>query len=750
MLRQKRVAMGLDPNCFLDLLYADDVTTLIKANSQEDLCYMARLNDQILQEILPKWGLMIQKAKTQNMVWDPRIIPDGVFRRSDAAYIPNTRKRQTQQYQREAPFLTEPTDFDPSMPQATQTNTGSRNQQSPTFPYPLNATIKILGITFDRHFTFDEHFDLLQAKARTRQSIMAGVAHRKWGLETSILRISSDAIITSLLRYGLLVLGSSFPEDLIHKVDVQIINTTARRITGLHPSTRIETLHFLAGTHTYKNLYIRHSASFLHSSLTAYGSQIQARIRDELGAILEIPEPNTKWAPMHYDREATFLLGPEGLSAYIIDLLHWEQTVYIRAPNLKAVRQTQSIYHVHAPEITRVPDHRKKTFRFQDSYSWLDIALTVLFHIGWRPESSIPQKFNISRMLPPDPKYTKFAVDKPLSMSDRTVSIDDVEVTLRKIRVTTELIRVEQVYATLTLIQDGPLIRFCKGRVLGRGIMSITPDYAREVVVLHAMISLRSWLQTEDQRTLQNIDMRAGDPSLVYALQRWLDQGVCSLESAAASELLEIITHANEWLKVDLSLRPFYLPETFEEEERMDIPTKQILIMAEHFRTFVIPAQPDKWLQELPTIPCTKQEIKLLLEEQQHADERKALDQLQALGSESAGIIKELDLTRAVIAEVMDTLKDERNAQVVLFTILSATRFRTFVNKEMHPTVCPRPGCMQRDSFWHLVDCNKLRTSIERGADSALFLVHLARTMHLDSAPRPWYPEKSELTQARS
>ena len=334
-------------------------------------------------------------------------------------------------------------------------------------------------------------------------------------------------------------------------------------------------------------------------------------------------------------------------------------------------------------------------------------------------------------------------------MSDCTVSIDGTDVTLRKIRVATELIRVEQVYATLTLIQDGPSIRYCKGRVLGRSTVATTPNYAREIVVLHAMMSLRSWLQTEDQRTLQNIDMRAGDPSLVYALQRWLDQGVCSLESAAASELLEIITHANEWLKVNLSLRPFYLPETFEEEERMDIPTKQILILAEHFRTFVIPAQYGMWLKDHPTIPCPKQEIKLLLEEQQHADERRALDQPQALGSESARIIKELDLTRAVIAEVMNTLKDERNSQVTLFTILSATRFRTFVDKQMHPTVCPRPGCTQRDSFWHLVDCNKLRTSVDRGADSALFLVHLARTMHIDSAPRPWYPDKSELSQTR-
>ena len=279
MLRQKRIAAGLDPDRFLDLLYADDITTLIRASSPSELSEMARINNQILQDLLPHWRLMIQAAKTQNMVWDPRIIQDGIFRRSDASYVPNTRKRQAQQYQKEAPFLTDPIDFDPNEIPQQQKQGPQDNPTSGNYPFPLNDTIKILGLTFDKHFTFDTHYESLIAKARMRQSIMAGVAHRKWGLETAILRISSDAIITSLLRYGLTVLGSGLPEDLINKIDVQIINTTARRITGLHPSTRIEVLHFLAGTSTYKNLFIRHCGSFMHSAPTASGSQLQTRLR---------------------------------------------------------------------------------------------------------------------------------------------------------------------------------------------------------------------------------------------------------------------------------------------------------------------------------------------------------------------------------------------------------------------------------------------------------------------------------------
>ena len=83
-----------------------------------------------------------------------------------------------------------------------------------------------------------------------RQSIMAGVARRKWGLETTVVRISSDAITASLLRYALVILGSCFPGDLVNEIDVQILSTKSRRITGLHLGMRIATLHFLAGTQT--------------------------------------------------------------------------------------------------------------------------------------------------------------------------------------------------------------------------------------------------------------------------------------------------------------------------------------------------------------------------------------------------------------------------------------------------------------------------------------------------------------------
>ena len=103
-----------------------------------------------------------------------------------------------------------------------------------------------------------------------------------------MLRMTHEALVNSLLRYGLTILGSCMPEDLVNTIDVCVVNPAASRITGLGSHTRIETLHFLAGTLSYRNLYVCHTASFLHSTLLAQGGQVQGRLQREIGAHLAI------------------------------------------------------------------------------------------------------------------------------------------------------------------------------------------------------------------------------------------------------------------------------------------------------------------------------------------------------------------------------------------------------------------------------------------------------------------------------
>ena len=134
-------------------------------------------------------------------------------------------------------------------------------------------------------------------------------------------------------------------------------------------------------------------------------------------------------------------------------------------------------------------------------------------------------------------------------------------------------------------------------------------------------------------------------------------------------------------------------------------------------------------------------------------DERRALDLLGDLDSESASIIAFLDLSREAISEAMDRLKDQRNQQVTLLTILSATRFRILTKEGLVPTQCPRSGCGKKDSFWHLLECYGLQTSVENGPHVVPFLLYLAQKIPAVVTPIPWgdpktyNPEKAAATK---
>ena len=101
-----------------------------------------------------------------------------------------------------------------------------------------------------------------------------------------ILQITHDAVITSLLRYGLVVVGSCLLPYVVSRIDACIVNVAARRITGLDGTVRLESLHFLASTSSYQNLYMLHCAEFADAVLRAEGSSAKKRLEQEIGVIL--------------------------------------------------------------------------------------------------------------------------------------------------------------------------------------------------------------------------------------------------------------------------------------------------------------------------------------------------------------------------------------------------------------------------------------------------------------------------------
>ena len=175
------------------------------------------------------------------------------------------------------------------------------------FPYPLVDSMRVLGVQLDTYGSLDDQLLVILARAQVRQGLLARAAHSSWGLETDVLRVTRDALIVSLLRYGLVVVGSCVPDDLMTRMDVHIVDTASRRITGLPVFLRVEALHFLAQTQSMRNLYIRHCAEFLHAVMGSNGSGIKKRIEAELCAIFQVETLQPKVVPLKADFQASYL-----------------------------------------------------------------------------------------------------------------------------------------------------------------------------------------------------------------------------------------------------------------------------------------------------------------------------------------------------------------------------------------------------------------------------------------------------------
>ena len=242
-MRRARREMGLPGEPFKDVLSADDIATLIMADTQEELVRMARTNILLVKWVLDGLGLKLNIAKTQNITLIPILLPRGVFRRRPETSFPGTKARLKKQQQLEAARMKVRLDFDPC---ASGEELPPRELEE-IYPAPLTATIRVLGVQIDRHFTLDEHYAHTLAKAQTRQALLRRIGNTSWGVDVGVLALTADAAVGSQLRYGLTVAGGCMPPDLMDKLDTQIINAAARRVVGADRTMRIEVLHFLAG-----------------------------------------------------------------------------------------------------------------------------------------------------------------------------------------------------------------------------------------------------------------------------------------------------------------------------------------------------------------------------------------------------------------------------------------------------------------------------------------------------------------------
>ena len=151
----------------MELIFADDIAALVVADDLQMSSDLAGFTAVTMDEVLRLRHLSMQRGETQNLLYDPRITPKGGFQRTDRTVAPSTKKRMQGQLQREARrshLIQEVVlDFDPN--ETVEMDSKIKTNEYPS-PFPLMDEIKILGVIFDRHFTFDGHFAHTLTKAR--------------------------------------------------------------------------------------------------------------------------------------------------------------------------------------------------------------------------------------------------------------------------------------------------------------------------------------------------------------------------------------------------------------------------------------------------------------------------------------------------------------------------------------------------------------------------------------------------------
>ena len=221
------------------------------------------------------------------------------------------------------------------------------------FPFPLFETVEVSGIQFHRHGALDDRFRDLLRRPQVRLAALYRVAKQTWGLDSTILKIIHGALITSLILYGLIFVGFCFPDDLANRMDTQISNPAARRITGLPLSTGIESLRCLAGTQSFRNIHIQHCAEFVFAAFVAGGGQLQSRAQNESCAIFHASDLQASPYSFQVNLEASMNWDSSEVPLRTLSNTEWMAVGRAIPFDPSTVSAAPSTFFAHANEIEK-------------------------------------------------------------------------------------------------------------------------------------------------------------------------------------------------------------------------------------------------------------------------------------------------------------------------------------------------------------------------------------------------------------
>jgi hypothetical protein len=107
---------------------------------------------------------------------------------------------------------------------------------------PLNERPKVLGVTFDKMFTFADHCRATAGKVDRRNNILRALAGTDWGQQKETLLVTFKAIGRSITNYGAPIWSPVASDTSVKKLQVAQ-NNALRVATGCHRMSSIHHLH---------------------------------------------------------------------------------------------------------------------------------------------------------------------------------------------------------------------------------------------------------------------------------------------------------------------------------------------------------------------------------------------------------------------------------------------------------------------------------------------------------------------------
>ena len=346
--RDRIAALGLpDRFCICLLLYADDVICTVRCDDLDLIVCIAAAVAEAIEESLGRLGLRSTPVKSKNFVRPPGFTHTGLFRRCPNAFregVLGLRKRDEE--------LEQSRSMEGEFGLSRESTFASMQER---LPYPFAATIKISGVVFDMRFCFEAQVKTILDRAKIRIGVVSRLAGCTWGAETAIMRLTGDALVISLMRYALAVIGSGMYEQSLRRLEVCVVNVLARKVIGVGRSARLPVLHATAGILSAHNLYAQHCADMVDHTLRAEGSSVKERVMGLVCQAYQLQHwelaareciPSTPLSPRVYRRRF-----------FDMDLREqWFCDVLVHGPDLESRLKVGSVFHTGAVEAEARPD----------------------------------------------------------------------------------------------------------------------------------------------------------------------------------------------------------------------------------------------------------------------------------------------------------------------------------------------------------------------------------------------------------